>query len=342
MANQMCKKFRFSGCGGNGNNFMTGVNCQKNCGGAIEDLIPPKKHITERLVIPTPKTTTFSTSTTTRSSTSTQLLLSLADETGPRKRKMKRVRILPKERGRAIDTDGLRSRGNKVNQHLQVRTLLIESNDANDAGDVGDVLARARSRAVLNRARLRSRMSSSSSVVSSSTEQSISLDDLDLRSSFRRPSRTISNLTAFDLQLLGGRGDYEKVNGPRVDLFHPQDKGRTTNIRSDTKYKNASAAGEHEPRKSTKSGGRVDEVMKAPPHMRGGLVIIRSYCRYPPEELRIKAYCRDLSEFYFYNVSSATCEALSGVCTNSRNKFASFDLCLKSCIVNSQEPRGEE
>lgn len=322
---------------------MTGVNCQKNCGGAIEDLMHPKKHITERLVIPTQKPITSTTSTTSRGTTSTQLLLSLADETGPRKRKMKRVRILPKEKGRSIDTDGLRSRGNKVNQHLQVRTLLIEPNDANDASDVGDVLARAKSRAILNRARLRSRMSSSSSVVSSSTEQSISLDDI--RSSFRRPSRTISNMTAFDLQLLGGRGDSEKVKGPRVDLFHPQDKGRTT-IRAEDRYKNASGGGEHESRKfstTSKSSGRVDEVMAAPPHMRGGLVIIRSYCRYPPEELRRKSYCKDSSEFYFYNVSSATCEALrGGICTNSRNKFPSFELCLKSCIVNSQEPKGGE
>jgi len=347
MANQMCKKFRFSGCGGNGNNFMTGVNCQKNCGGGIEDSMHPKKHITERLVIPTQKPTTSTTSTTSRDTTSTQLLVSLADETGPRKRKMKRVRILPKEKGRSIDTDGLRSRGNKVNQHLQVRTLLIESNDANDASDVGDVLARAKSRAILNRARLRSRMSSSSSVVSSSTEQSISLDDLDIRSSFRRPSRTISNMTAFDLQLLGGRGDYEKVKGPRVDLFHPQDKGRTI-TRTENRHKNGPGEGQHESRKysttsTSKSSGRVDEVMKAPPHMRGGLVIIRSYCRYPPEELRRKSYCKDSSEFYFYNVSSATCEALrGGICTNSRNKFASFDLCLKSCIVNSQEPKGEQ
>ncbi len=38
--------FRFSGCGGNGNNFMTGLNCQKNCGGNIAELVQPKKHIT--------------------------------------------------------------------------------------------------------------------------------------------------------------------------------------------------------------------------------------------------------------------------------------------------------
>jgi len=315
MPDQMCKKFRFSGCGGNGNNFMTGVNCQKNCGGAIEDLVHPKKHITERLVIPTQKPET---STTTSRGVA---------ETGARKRKMKRVRILPKEKGRGADIDGPRSRGSKVNQHLAVRTLLIESNDANDASDAGDVLVRAKSRAILNRARLRSRMSSSSSVVSSSTEQSISLDDLDIRSSFRRPSRTISNMTAFDLQILGGRADSEKVKGPRVDSFNPQDKGRV--------------GGRH--KESRQSSGRVDEVMKAPPHMKGGLVIIRSYCRYPPEELRRKSYCKDSSEFYFYNVSSATCEALpGGICTNSRNKFASFDSCLKSCIVNSQEPRGEK
>ena len=231
---------------------MTGVNCQKNCGGAIEDLVHPKKHITERLVIPTQKPET---STTTSRGVA---------ETGARKRKMKRVRILPKEKGRGADIDGPRSRGSKVNQHLAVRTLLIESNDANDASDAGDVLVRAKSRAILNRARLRSRMSSSSSVVSSSTEQSISLDDLDIRSSFRRPSRTISNMTAFDLQILGGRADSEKVKGPRVDSFNPQDKGRV--------------GGRH--KESRQSSGRVDEVMKAPPHMKGGLVIIRSYCRY--------------------------------------------------------------
>jgi len=325
---------------------MTGVNCQKNCGGAIEDLVHPKKHITERLVIPTQKPSPPTSATTSRGPASQKVLLALADtETGTRKRKMKRVRILPKEKGRSIDTDGLRSRGNKVNQHLQVRTLLIESNDANDASDAGDVLARAKSRAILNRARLRSRMSSSSSVVSSSTEQSISLDELDIRSSFRRPSRTISNMTAFDLQILGGRGDYEKVKGPRVDLFHPQDKGRGV-TRAENRHKNSQGGGASPTKKfstSSKSGGRVDEVMKAPPHMKGGLVIIRSYCRYPPEELRRKSYCKDSSEFYFYNVSSARCEALpGGICTNSRNKFPSFDSCLKSCIVNSQEPHGEE
>jgi len=317
MPDQMCKKFRFSGCGGNGNNFMTGVNCQKNCGGNIEDLVHPKKHITERLVIPTQKPETSLT--TSRG----------VAETGPRKRKMKRVRILPKEKGRAADVDGPRSRGSKVNQHLAVRTLLIESNDA------GDVLVRAKSRAILNRARLRSRMSSSSSVVSSSTEQSISLDELDMRSSFRRPSRTISNMTAFDLQILGGRADSEKVKGPRVDLFNPQDKGRAGARQKDQRQSSG--------RVDDVMKSRVDEVMKAPPHMKGGLVIIRSYCRYPPEELRRKSYCKDSSEFYFYNVSSATCEALpGGICTNSRNKFASFDSCLKSCIVNSREPRGEK
>lgn len=345
MANQMCKKFRFSGCGGNGNNFMTGVNCQKNCGGAIEDLAHPKKHITERLVIPTQKPATVTSPAASNNKTSAQFSLSstATDITGLRKRKMKRVRILPKERGRSIDTDGLRSRGNKVNQHLQVRTLHTESNDANDASDVGDVVARAKSRAILNRARLRSRMSSSSSVVSSSTEQSISLDDLDIRGSFRRPSRTISNMTAFDLQLLGGRGDYEKVKGPRVDLFHPHEKGRTI-LKLENSYKNASKTGEPESKQfASKSTGRVDEVMKAPPHMKGGLVIIRSYCRYPPEELRRKSYCKDSQEFYFYNVSSATCEALrGGICTNSKNKFASLDSCLRSCIVNSQEPQGDE
>ena len=86
-------------------------------------------------------------------------------------------------------------------------------------------------------------------------------------------------MTAFDLQLLGGRGDYEKVKGPRVDLFHPHEKGRTI-LKLENSYKNASKTGEPESKQfASKSTGRVDEVMKAPPHMKGGLVIIRSYCR---------------------------------------------------------------
>lgn len=31
-----CKKFRYSGCGGNGNNFLTGEDCVRTCGGLLE------------------------------------------------------------------------------------------------------------------------------------------------------------------------------------------------------------------------------------------------------------------------------------------------------------------
>jgi len=79
--------------------------------------------------------------------------------------------------------------------------------------------------------------------------------------------------------------------------------------------------------------------MKAPPNMKGGLVVIRSYCRYPPEELRRGGLCpRSTHErFYFYNVSSAACEVLPpGLCTKSRNRFPSQRACIKSCIVEEQ------
>merc|ERR1711953_949626 len=64
--------------------------------------------------------------------------------------------------------------------------------------------------------------------------------------------------------------------------------------------------------------------------------------RYAPEELRSQYKCRKPSKFYFYNVSSATCEALSGVCTTSQNKFPTFDSCMKSCIVQSEDLSQEE
>ena len=67
-----------------------------------------------------------------------------------------------------------------------------------------------------------------------------------------------------------------------------------------------------------------------------------SYCRYAPQELRRQYKCRKPSKFYFYNVASARCEALSGVCTTSENKFPTFDSCMKSCIVQSEDLSEEE
>jgi len=252
---QVCKRFRFSGCGGNGNNFMTGENCVKNCGGIVEDQEPPlhTKHITERLVLPTMKTTTTP--------------KPVSEDSSLRKRKMKRVKV---ERGRG-----------KISE--------------------------SRSRAILNRARLRSRMSSSSSVVSSSTEQSIGQNEVSR--TFRRPARMVGstigrNLSSVELETPVSRNE----------LYPPRARHRD--------YLGDRA--------------RVDEVMKAPPNMKGGLVVIRSYCRYPPEELRRGGLCPRPSshDFYFYNVSAATCEPLSGsLCTKSRNRFPSLRTCLKSCIV---------
>ena len=64
--------------------------------------------------------------------------------------------------------------------------------------------------------------------------------------------------------------------------------------------------------------------------------------RYAPKELRSQYKCRKQSKFYYYNVSSASCEALSGVCSTSENKFPTFDSCMKSCIVQSEDLSEEE
>ena len=119
--------------------------------------------------------------------------------------------------------------------------MLLESNVSNN-DDEDSALDKAQTRAVLNRARLRSR--------TSSTNPRVNIEEV--RQSDRK-TRTISNLTALDLQYLGGGGDSERVD-------RESHKARRL-VSLTAKQK------------------RVDEVMAAPPNMRGGLVVIRSYCR---------------------------------------------------------------
>ena len=119
--------------------------------------------------------------------------------------------------------------------------MLLESNVSNN-DDEDSALDKAQTRAVLNRARLRSR--------TSSTNPRVNIEEV--RQSDRK-TRTISNLTALDLQYLGrgGGGDSERAESHKARRL----------VSLPIKQK------------------RVDEVMKAPPNMRGGLVVIRSYCR---------------------------------------------------------------
>ena len=167
------------------------------------------------------------------------------ETTGARKRKMKRVRILPKD---GLSTKARGSSARFSSQDLQERSLLVDSNETNNNDGSANVPDKSETREVLKRARLRSRTSSGLLDLSSSTSSIPSLSVESIRQSFRRPSRTISNLTSIStssLQLLS-RGEDERR------VLH---------------------------RARTPQGDRVDAVMKAPPHMKGGLVVIRSYCR---------------------------------------------------------------
>ena len=72
-----CRKFRYSGCGGNGNNFLSGEECVRTCGGLLDASVsgpPPsviKTIITSTTTTTTTSSTTSTTTTTTQSSTTT-------------------------------------------------------------------------------------------------------------------------------------------------------------------------------------------------------------------------------------------------------------------------------
>ena len=71
-----CRKFRYSGCGGNGNNFLSGEECVRTCGGLLDASVsgPPPSVIKTIITSTTTTTTTSSTTsttTTTQSSTTT-------------------------------------------------------------------------------------------------------------------------------------------------------------------------------------------------------------------------------------------------------------------------------
>ena len=67
------------------------------------------------------------------------------------------------------------------------------------------------------------------------------------------------------------------------------------------------------------------------------LVILRGFCRKAPMESE-NPHCFRAEALYFYNVTSASCEAFyKGHCARSRNKFNSVQECQDKCIINNSK-----
>lgn len=65
------------------------------------------------------------------------------------------------------------------------------------------------------------------------------------------------------------------------------------------------------------------------------LVILRGFCRKAPMESE-NPHCFRAEALYFYNVTSASCEAFyKGHCARSRNKFNSVQECQDKCIIKN-------
>ena len=104
--------------------------------------------------------------------------------------------------------------------------MLLDSNVSNN-DDKDSALDKAQTRAVLNRARLRSR--------TSSTNPTVNIEEV--RQSDRK-TRTISNLTALDLQYLGrgGGGDSERVERERERERESHKARRLVTLTAKQKY----------------------------------------------------------------------------------------------------------
>ncbi|QQP38898.1 Papilinlike, partial [Caligus rogercresseyi] len=67
-----------------------------------------------------------------------------------------------------------------------------------------------------------------------------------------------------------------------------------------------------------------------------GLVVVRSFCRFPPFKTDLPR-CSSEEPLFYYNVTNSACVPFhNGYCGHSRNRFLSEEACLSSCIVQAQ------
>lgn len=331
----------------------------KNCGGRVEEFIIPKKHISELIVMPTSMTTTTSTTTTTttttaiteKTSTTAKELSHLngadnsihpvrivrveaseeangddetmeQDDSPFKRRKMKRVRIVHRdgtsvESAHAIQPAAADSpRAGNTRFRLRSRHLPATGSRGDDSSDQEepDNLAESSSDIVV-----RTRFPERRGGLLAATGQ-------------RAAPRALPPVSAS-----GG-----KISGEQRRLINNAFRARRNHSFSDSSNSSQNrdgSAGPTRKRRLSIAGRRIDEIVKAPPHMKGGLIVIKSFCRYPPH---VEASCLsssgNLETLHFhYDVRSASCLPFKGDCSYSRNKFSSELECLNTCIVKNDE-----
>uniref|UniRef100_A0A0K2TVC7 Papilinlike [Pelodiscus sinensis] n=2 Tax=Lepeophtheirus salmonis TaxID=72036 RepID=A0A0K2TVC7_LEPSM len=90
---------------------------------------------------------------------------------------------------------------------------------------------------------------------------------------------------------------------------------------------------------SIEDEAKTEEISSSPSSSSldaSGLVVVRSFCRFPPFKTDLPR-CRGENPLFYYNVTTASCVPFyDGYCGHSRNRFLSQESCLSSCIVQAQ------
>ena len=297
-----CRKFRYSGCGGNGNNFLSGEECVRTCGGLLDASVsgpPPSviKTIITSTTTTTTTTTTTSTPSTTSTTTSTTTTSSTTTTTTTTTTSTTKASVITEE--------------NEV-----VKTRL--SDLRNSRGRVGSGGSRVKVRVIQKK---RPQITTTSLPPTTSVEVAAF-----------KPFSTTPRLRRRNRVRPSTRLPPQPQQQPQVEV-RTETSVRTATSKSVIMRNNLFAkrngllSGLNNETDVQHDDGEAVVVEKQP------LPQVRKFCFKKPMESELP-HCFRPTPLYFYNSKTGLCEAFyKGHCARSRNKFKSVQECQDKCLL---------